>query len=292
MAIEMKSGNTAALKLAAITALLLGSQSDAATMTQGTLRAWDRQVQQTKAALLQASIDPANFLSIDRQSSELETVEDQQGGVSIHSPRGSGTPVPCGLVHHWIGAVFIPNANVAELLTAVEDYNNYSTFYKPAVAESKLLSNSGDQFTYQLKFVEKGFGVKAGLNGRFRSTYRALTPEMGYSITESTELTELADPQTPDEHPLSFSESHGYVERIFSIMRYRQVSDGIYVQVEALTLSRGVPAAVRWMVGPLIEHFSHRTMAETLERVKASVQTSTVQEAARTESTGAVPARQ
>jgi hypothetical protein len=291
MAMEKRFEKAAAVKLAAIIALLFGSHSDAATMTEGTLRAWNTQVQQTKAALLQTPVDPASFLSSDRHSGELQPVE-YQDGLSIHSPRGSGIPVPSGLVHHWIGTVFIPNANVAELLSAVQDYNKYSTFYKPGVVESKLLSDNGEDFTYQLKFVQKGFGVKAGLIGQFRSTYRALTPEIGYSVTESTALTELADPETPQEHPLSFSESHGYVERVFTIMRYRQVGNGIYVQVEALTLSRGVPAAVRWMVAPLIERFSHRTMAETLGRVKASVQISTVQEAGRAESTGAVNAAQ
>ena len=38
------------------------------------------------------------------------------------------------------------------------------------------------------------------------------------------------------------SAAREYVERIFAIMRYRQSEGGVYLEVDSLTLSRGVPA--------------------------------------------------
>lgn len=277
------AGRAFPAKLAIVIAagLLVGVNSRAATIKAATSEAWDGYVQQAESALPQGPADDSHLFVFQRQSSDVEG--QFRPGLSAFSPHGSGIPVHSGLVHHWFGTLFIPKTNVAEVLSVMEGYDKYSVVYGPGVVESKLLSHSGDEFTYRLKFIQKGFGVKAGLIGEFDSVYHTLTPEAGYSVTRSTDLTELADPGTSEEHALPFSKSHGYVERVCTIVRYRQVSEGVYVEVEALTLSRGVPAAVRWLVAPLIERFSRETMTATLERLKAGIQTASAQEASRSD---------
>lgn len=275
----------AKLPLIVAAGLLIGVNSHAATITAATLEAWDDYVQKAEAALPQEAADDSHLFVFLQHSSDVQ--EQFRPGISAYSPHGSGIPVHSGLVHHWIGTVFLPKASAAEVLSVMQRYDQYSTIYAPGVVESKLLSRSGDEFTYRLKFIQKGFGVKAGLIGEFHSVYHTLTPGAGYSVTRSTELTELADPGTEDEHAVAFSKSHGYVERVCTIVRYRQVGQGVYVEVEALTLSRGVPGAVRWLVAPLIERFSRETMTATLERFKAGVQTALAQEAAKSDNASA-----
>lgn len=252
-------------------ALLLAGHSSAATITIGTLDGWNSYVHESVTQLLAQSDNPDHLLLIEQRSNRPEPAQ-FHAGLSIYSPHGGGMPVPSGLVHHWFGTVFIAGAHVCELLKVLQDYDDYSAFYKPGVVESKLLTEKHDEFTYRLKFVQKGFGVKAGLMGEFKSTYHSLTPDVGYSVTKATALTELADVGTPDERALSLEEAHGYVEKVFTIVRYRQVEGGIYVEVETLTLSRDVPSAVRWLVSPLIQRFSHHTMADTLQILRANVQ--------------------
>ncbi len=137
--------------------------------------------------------------------------------------------------------------------------------------ESTLLGRTQDEFTYRLKIVQRGFGVKAGLLGVFRSNYRQLSSTEGYSLTESISLDELESPGSSEERRVSFSASHGYVERMFTIVRYREAGSGVYVEVETLTLSRGVPISVRWMISPVIQRFSRQTMAGTLESIRDKV---------------------
>jgi hypothetical protein len=276
-----------AQKLAlAVTTLLLAANSPAATITDKTLDAWNSYVHDSETELSAKLDNPDHFISIERRSNRPQPVQFRTG-LSIYSPHGGGMPVPSGLVHHWFGTVFIPGAHVHELLSVLQDYDDYSTVYKPAVVESKVLTQDHDEFTYRLKFVQKGFGVKAGLVGEFKSTYRSLTPDVGYSVTEATSLTELADVGTADERPLLLEDAHGYVEKVFTIVRYRQVEGGIYVEVETLTLSRDVPPAVRWLVSPLIQRFSHHTMADTLEILRAKVQGASTTESAGAETLAA-----
>lgn len=65
--------------------------------------------------------------------------------------------------------------------------------------------------------------------------------------------------------------SKGFVQRVFTILRYTQRADGVEVQIESFTLSRGVNASFRWMVMPLVRRFSQQTMTATLQQLSQRV---------------------
>jgi hypothetical protein len=252
-------------------ALLFAGRSEAASVSAGTLRAWDEAVHHAKAELARQACNPDRFLWVDRQLNRSKMPEP---GVtlSIYSAHGGGLAVPSGLIHHWIGTVFIPNVRLFDAVAVLQDYDSYAEIYQPGVVESKLLNRTGEQFKYRLKFVQKGFGVKAGLVGEFRSMYFLLNSRTGYSVTEATDLVELQDAAGTVEQPLPMNKAHGYIEKVFTIVRYRESESGVYVEVDTLTLSRGVPATVRWLIAPMIERFSRHTMAVTLESLRNKVE--------------------
>src|ERR1035441_5911560 len=51
-----------------------------------------------------------------------------------------------GLIHDWVGAVYIPGATLEAVITMVQAYDRAKLSYKPDVMESKLLSRTGDDF--------------------------------------------------------------------------------------------------------------------------------------------------
>lgn len=233
--------------------LLLPFQASAAHMTSETLAAWDQEIQQARAEL-------------NRQSPIIEPVT-----IRVESARPTGEPVPSGLIHHWIGSEFIPKVGASELLAALQDYDAYAEIFAPAVTESHLLSHTGNVFTYRLKMIQKALGVKTGLLTSFESRYVRLDDRSGYSVTEAKQLTELQNPGKANERLVPASAARGFVEKIFTIMRYREEDGGVLVEVETWTLSRDVPGALRWLVTPFIERFSRQTMTSTLEKIKDSV---------------------
>ncbi len=269
----LRHGKFSASKIALASLLSFFLQkSQAATVTPETVAFWNQHVQQAKAGIAQEICSPEGFLSIDvKQKRSAETGYEKN--LAARPAQGRMVPVPSGLIHHWTGTVFVRNARSADVLAVLENYDSYASVFRPAVVDSRLLSRTEDDFTYRLKFEQRGFGVKAGLLGVFRSSYYQLGPDAGYSITEATELNELENPGTPDERLIPFSTSHGYVEKIFTIVRYREADTGVYVRVETMTLSRNVPTPVRWLISPVIERFSRETMAGTLESLRNKVQT-------------------
>lgn len=253
-------------------ALLFSYVTRGAEPAPGALTAWRSHVEQAKAEL-EASADcqPGPFLLVDRY--QKEAGQAHSGKILALHAAGEGVlPVPSGLIHHWTGIVYVPNVRAAAVLRALKDYDSYAAIYQPAVTKSRLLNHAGSEFRYRLEFQAKGFGIKSGLRGDFRSTYVSLDARQGYSVTEATRLVELEHPGTAEEREFSPAEAHGYIQRMFTIVRYREMGDGVVVEVETLTLSRDIPASVRWLVEPFVERFSKQVLTGTLEKFRDRVE--------------------
>ena len=85
----------------------------------------------------------APFLWIDRlpaSQRDLRRNELRQGSVLIEgvttTDGGKEISIPDGLVHHWIGLVFVPGATVDSAVALLQDYDRHAEIYKPAVARS------------------------------------------------------------------------------------------------------------------------------------------------------------
>ena len=75
------------------------------------------------------------------------------------APVGSDNPhrVPDGLIHDWIGATFLLNVKLDDVMQVLDDYDRYKDFYKPMVVKSKLLERTDDHEKITLLMVQKLF---------------------------------------------------------------------------------------------------------------------------------------
>ncbi len=243
----------------------------AGTANSTAVKQWESYCGHIQDELQRAVQTPDHFLWID-QSPERESAV-QAGSILVAPLHNRGTiAVQSGIIHHWVGAVFLRGTTAAQLLQSVQDYGNYSNIYSPAVTKSRVLTRSGDEFTYALTIVSKAWNIRTGLRGEFRSRFVSVGNGIGYSTTQSTKLRELEDPDGPHEQDIAPEQDHGYVQRIFTVVRFREEKAGIFAEVESLTLSRDIPSAVRWIAGPIIERISREAMAATLEKLSAQLQ--------------------
>lgn len=266
-------------------ALLFSSLVRGAQPTPESLAAWQAHVQQAKTSLGQCVRGESAFLLINHDGPVEKRVRDGRIIVT-HSNAGGMIHVPNGLIHDWTGTVFIPGAHTNDVTAVLQDYQAYAATYRPAVIQSHLVNRDRNQFRYQLKFQANSFGVKAGLLGDFRSIYWTEDARHSYSTTEATHLVELANPGSPGERELSPEEARGYVQRTFTIVRYNEADGGVYMEVQAMSLSRDIPAALRWAVAPLVERFSRQVLTTTLEKFRSRVSSTLVGAQAKGPKTG------
>src|ERR1700748_1376055 len=105
-------------------ALLLPGLAGGANLEPATVRAWDEYVDSTSARMEQRLRPGNTFLWMDEAPDRIARV---RSGEIVISPVGPHNPkrVPAGLIHDWIGAVFIPNVSLKDTLAVLGDYGRY-----------------------------------------------------------------------------------------------------------------------------------------------------------------------
>ena len=59
-----------------------------------------------------------------------------------------------GLIHHWMGAAFIPGVKLSALQAWLQEYDQHDQYF-PEVEKSRLLSSTGDSFKFYYRLKRK-----------------------------------------------------------------------------------------------------------------------------------------
>jgi hypothetical protein len=208
------------------------------------------------------SLNPSERAGVLRQLRE--------GDVAIEKRGNTPEQIPDGLIHDWVGTVFIPKATVAQVIALVRDYNDTSNFYAPDVMQSRLISENGDDLHVFMR-LRKRKVITVVLDTEYDVQYGRLDAEHQYSISRSTRVSEIADPGTPNEHALPVGHDHGFMWRLNSYWAFEQTDDGVFVQCEAISLTRDIPNGLGWMVGPFVNSIPRESLQFTLNATRAAM---------------------
>jgi hypothetical protein len=183
--------------------------------------------------------------------------------------RDHGQPiaVPGGLIHHWIGTVFIPSVTLAQTLAFLQDYDNQHKFYSPDVQQSKLLARHKDEFRMFLQ-LRKTKVVTVILNTEYDVKYTTLDPDRAISDSRSTRIAEVENAGTPNESEKPVGNDSGFLWRLNSYWRFLERDGGVYVQLEAISLTRDIPAGLGWLISPFVSSIPKESLAFTLTRTR------------------------
>jgi len=238
-------------------------------LQQETLKTWDDYIRATNERI-EVRLRSPLFLWLDEADGRREQVHARNILVSPASSRVP-QPVPAGLIHDWVGAAFIPGATMDDVLTVLRDYNHYKDFYGPSVADSKALGSEpgGDQFS--MVVVNKELASKIAFDTEYQSCYRRLDENRWYGVARTTRVQEIRNYGRPDEHELEPGEGSGYLWRIYSFSRYEERDGGVYVEIEAIVLSRDIPPAIRWLVSPIVRSVSKNALRNSLHQTAEAV---------------------
>lgn len=255
--------------------LTIASALRAAQLKPETLDAWNQYVQAADAAM-QARLRPGSpFLWIDQEPDRRRQV---RAGEILVTSVGERNPkaVPSGLIHHWMGAAFLPKAKLDDVFGVVRDYAHYRDYYSPTVIDSRTIRQAPEADRFSTLLMNKALFLNIAIEDECESTYVQAGPGRWYSSGTTVRVQEIEDYGRLGEHKLPSGEGSGYVWRLHTIARYEEADGGVYVEIEAMALSRDIPSAVRWVVDPIVRSVSKGAMAtslrQTVEAVSASGQ--------------------
>ncbi len=240
-------------RLTGLLALALSGACPAAELRQPTIDAFDGYIR-TQEQRIDAQVHgPENgFLWSAASPERLRQL--QAGGIAVESRTGKDAlEVPGGLIHDWIGAVFVPGARLEQVLALVQDYNRHKEIYKPEVIGSRMLSHQGQDYRVYLRLLKKKV-ITVVLDTEHDVRYFPLSGVRCYSRSYSTRIAEVRDAGKPGESALPPGQGHGFLWRLDSYWRFLQKDGGVYVECEAISLTRDVPAGLGWLISPIVRN--------------------------------------
>lgn len=243
-----------------------------------TLAAFRRYVSIAEVPIAKEEREPAKFLYFDelpsaQMASIVRSLERGQVYVQQITTRdSSGRPIeaPGGLIHHWLGIVYIPHTSLARVLATAQDYNRQKEEYRPEVVRSRVLFRSDDHFKIYLRLRETEV-ITVTLDTWHDVSYSRLDATHISSRSYSTRIQEVRNAGERDEYLMPVGHDGGFLWRIDSYWRFEARDGGVYVQCESISLTRDIPTGFGWLVGPFVTSIPRETLQTTLNQLRAAV---------------------
>jgi hypothetical protein len=264
---------TTTTRLIAIAILLrFNPYASAATLKlkPETIAAWDAYLQAANDKM-QARLQPgATFLWIDEEPGRAEKIRNKGPHIA---PMVKDIPrkVPSGLIHDWLGAGFVPNAKIEDILRVVRDYDRYKDVYHPGVIDSAFRRTDGMQDFFFMRLANRSVVAKTALDTEGVSSYTRVDDRRWYGVSNTTEIREIEKFGTEEQRTLPADEGTGLIWRLSSITRLEERDGGVYAELEAIALSRDIPAAFRLLVTPIVRRVSRDSLATSLHQTKVAI---------------------
>jgi hypothetical protein len=170
---------------------------------------------------------------------------------------------PDALIHHWVGATFVPCVTLQQTLELVQDYNRHQDIYKPEVLRSKLVSRNGPDFKIFYRLRKKKFKTVT-LNTDHDVHYTNLSAQRAISRSYTTRIQQVSDADTPQEHEEPIGNDSGYLWRLYSYWRFEEKDGGVYIECESISLTRDIPLGFGWLVKPFVMDIPKESLQMTM----------------------------
>jgi len=214
------------------------------------------------------------FLWIDRLPASDKAAAVRQltaGEVVVDKLRtlesGDDIEVEGGMIHHWVGTVLIPGRTIADVFGFIRQYDQYPEVFDPMIRRTKILSNTGDQYAVSMR-TETHKVITVVMDVEYDIRYQLLGDARGFSTNTATKIFEVHDAGTPSERREPGDQAGGYLWRFQMWCSFDERAEGTYEQCESVSLTRGIPFGLGWIVGPFVNSIPRETLEFTLGRIR------------------------
>lgn len=190
-------------------------------------------------------------------------------GKAFAEPSGDNAAiaVPDGLIHDWTGAAHILDGTVANAVALLQDYERHRDVYAPEVADSRLVSRSGDAFQIYLRLRKKKI-VTVVLDTEHDVQYTAVSPMRWSCSSRTTRVAEVRHAGKKNEHVEQPDRGYGYLWRLASYWRLEERDNAVWIECRAISLTRDIPKALAWILDPILHKLPQESLIATLEATR------------------------
>jgi hypothetical protein len=232
----------------------------AAELKPETSAAFDRYIKVTEDEMNQ-HLGFGDFLWMDRHIDKKSVVWLGQSTIIPQTTleHGQAIEVPDGVIQHWLGLVYLEKATLDKVSTALQNFNEYHNMIPLQIMDSKTTKHEGDHSEAFLRLFKKQVSAVV-LNVKETATYKMLDPSRAVITCRSTHIGEVERPKDKKrlDEEREADDSAGYLWRMNTYLRMEQADNGVYVEIEMITLARqtgGLINTSRFLTG--FQSFPH-----------------------------------
>lgn len=226
-----------------------------------TVAAFDRYVKLTEEGFAKHQ-GYENFLWLDHHPKEKSMVWLQQSVITPMQTldQGKEIEVPEGVLQHWLGAVYAEGMDVGNVSRMLLNFPLYKDFFKQEVIDSTLLKQEGDNYQVLLRFYKKQISTVV-LNVNESAKYTVIDPTrwtLAFHSTHIGEVEHAKKKKNEFDDERAPEDTAGYLWRLNLYFRVQQSDNGVYVEVEVISLAHepgGKMSASRYLTG--FQSFPH-----------------------------------
>jgi len=185
------------------------------------------------------------------------------------SPAG-GAELPGALLHHWRGTAFAPGATAKDFERVMRDFAGYPRVFAPQVMRASVTGGQGDRVQAVMRVRQKHV-ITVVMDVTYNVVFGNSGAGQGWSSSRSTRVAEIEGTGTAKERMLRPDEEHGFLWRMNTYWSFEERDGGLWMQVESVTLSRGIPVGLGWAVRPFVESVPRDSLEFTLRATSAAV---------------------
>jgi hypothetical protein len=206
----------------------------AAAQSAAALTAWERYVAATEQRL------DRERMSKGPRGSASEAIA--ASGESVH--------VTSATISDWRSSVFIRGVTVDQLLQRLQHPGTPPP--QDDIVSSRVMARGDDSLRVSIRLVRRAI-VTVTYDTEHEMRFYRWSPRLATARSVATRIEEVG------------GSDHGFLWRLHSYWRYEQTNDGVWVDLESLTLSRDVPSLVRPIAAPLVTRIARESVVRTLD---------------------------
>jgi hypothetical protein len=156
-----------------------------------------------------------------------------------------------GSIHHYSGAIRVPGATIEMARKMMQDYPNYTKYFKADIGASKgeRLPDStpeDEHYTTDLLLVQSTLWINVTYDTKYDVHYRRLAKDRWAVRSVAVSIKEQKDAKNAAGGHYPPGEDHGFLWKTNTYWQVRERDGGLDMQVDSISLSRTSPAGFGW----------------------------------------------
>jgi hypothetical protein len=249
-----------------LTASVPVSAQISTTLKPETVAAFDRYAADVETQLEQTWHHGGAFTAIETDPAALKSV--MSGQISIHADNPDNpAQIPNGLIHDWIGDVFIPNTTADAVLSVMRDFDHHAGLYRD-ITRSKTLQNGEAHVVGYWRVDKKDQIMRVVLDIVDEAYYQKIGPGKWICRAYAKNIRQVQHAGERDESVLPQGQGNGFLWRLYAYWSLKETQGGVLAECRTLSLSRDIPLGLGWTVKPFIRSQPRQSLISTLQSTR------------------------